>query len=158
MTTLEAERPQAPQDDDEPGDLRSYADVDPLPAEWLWAGHIPFGELTIMAGLGGTGKGMLCCDLAARISRGDALPGGEASPPGSVLLVSAEDDPNVVTVNRLRAAGADMRRVFDLSYVAGAPFQVPDNLPELRQAIADIPGCQLVILDPLAGIAPVSPS
>jgi hypothetical protein len=36
-----------------------------------------------------------------------------------VLWISAEDDPNVVTVNRLRAAGADMSRVYDLSTASG---------------------------------------
>ena len=135
-----------------------YAEVQPLPAEWVWQDRIPVGELTIMAGLGGTGKGLLCSDLAARISLGDCMPGTGDDPgsPGSVLLISAEDDPNVVMVNRLKAAGADMRRVYDLSTVDGAQFELPLHAGILRQTITEIGDVRLVILDPLAGVAPVS--
>ena len=135
----------------------AYADVEPLEADWLLRDRIPKSELTILAALGGTGKGMLCCDLAARISRGLVLPGDdEAEPAGNVILISTEDDPNVVTVNRLHAAGADMARVFDLSTVNGAPFELPLHANVLRQAIEEIGNVRLVVLDPLAGVAPVS--
>jgi putative DNA primase/helicase len=139
------------------GFATAYADVEPLEADWLLRDRIPKSELTILAALGGTGKGMLCCDLAARISRGITLPGDdEAEPAGNVILVSTEDDPNVVTVNRLHAAGADMARVFDLSTVNGAPFELPLHANVLRQAIEEIGNVRLVVLDPLAGVAPVS--
>lgn len=134
-----------------------FADVVPVEAEYVWRNRVPVGELTILAALGGTGKGMLTVDLAARISRGDPLPGeDEGQPPGNVVMISAEDDANVVTVNRLQAAGADMSRVYDLSTVGGALFELPAHLGILRQAIAAIGGVRLVILDPLAGVAPVS--
>lgn len=132
----------------------AYTDVEPLEADWLLRDRIPKSELTILAALGGTGKGMLCCDLAARISRGDTLPGDdEAELPGNVLLISTEDDVNVVTVNRLHAAGADMARVFDLSTVGGATFELPLHANVLRQAIEEIGNVRLVVLDPLAGVA-----
>jgi hypothetical protein len=132
-----------------------YAAVDRLAAEWAWQSRIPVGELTILAGLGGTGKGLLTVDLAARISRGDPLPGcTELQAPGNVLLVSAEDDPNVITVNRLTAAGADISRIFDLSAPGGVPFELPGHLPVLRQAVTET-RARLVVLDPLAGIAPI---
>ena len=135
----------------------AYAGIEPLPADWLLRDRIPRSELTILAALGGTGKGMWTVDLAARISRGDLLPGDdEAGPAANVILVSTEDDPNVVTVNRLHAAGADMARVFDLSAVNGAPFELPLHAGVLAQAIAEIGNVALVVLDPLAGVAPVS--
>lgn len=139
-----------------PAAFAAYADLEPLPADWLLKDRIPRSELTILAALGGTGKGMLCYDLAARISRGAVLPGDtEAELPGNVILVSTEDDPNVVTINRLQAAGADMRRVFDLSTVNGAAFELPLHNAVLHQAISEIGDVRLVVLDPLAGVAPV---
>lgn len=134
-----------------------FTEIDPLPAVWTWRQRVPVAELSILAAPGGTGKGILCADLAARISMGRQLPdGGPAEPPASVLMVSREDDPNVVVVNRLTAAGADLERIADLSMVSGAPFTLPEHAGALRQAIDELPGCRLVILDPLAGVAPVA--
>jgi hypothetical protein len=130
--------------------------VEPLQGEWIWGNHIPTAEVTIAAGAGGVGKGMLCCDLAARVSRGDPLPGDdEAYPPSAVIWISAEDDSNVVTANRLRAAGADLTKIYDLSEINGTAFCLPEHLPALTEAIRKTQA-RLVILDPLAGVAPVS--
>jgi hypothetical protein len=132
-----------------------FDQIEPLPAIWTWHQRVPVAELTILAAPGGTGKGILSADLAARISRGDALPdGGPSEPAASVLMVSSEDDRHVVVVNRLNAAGADLTRIADLSMVDGAPFQLPEHAGALRAAIDELPGCRLVILDPLAGVAP----
>jgi putative DNA primase/helicase len=49
-----------------------------------------------------------------------------------------------------------MARVFDLSTVNGAPFELPLHANVLRQAIEEIGNVRLVVLDPLAGVAPVS--
>jgi hypothetical protein len=130
--------------------------VEPLQGEWVWGDHIPTAEVTIAAGAGGVGKGMLCCDLAARVSRGEPLPGDtESYPPSAVIWISAEDDSNVVTANRLRAAGADLTRIFDLSEVNGTAFTLPEHIPALADAVRATEA-RLVILDPLAGVAPVS--
>ena len=132
-----------------------FSDIVPLPAIWTWRQRVPVAELTIMAAPGGTGKGILSADLAARISRGEALPdGGPAEEPAPVLMVSGEDDRHVVVVNRLMAAGADLALIADLSMVDGAPFTLPEHCGALRQAIDELPGCRLVVLDPLAGLAP----
>jgi hypothetical protein len=132
-----------------------FSDIDPLPAIWTWRQRIPVAELTILAAPGGTGKGILSADLAARISRGVTLPdGGPAEEPAPALMVSSEDDRHVVVVNRLLAAGADLSMIADMSMVDGAPFQLPEHSGALRQAIDELPGCRLVILDPLAGLAP----
>ncbi len=141
----------------EPGTIaRPFASIDPLPALWTWRNRIPVGELTILGAPGGTGKGMLAADLAAKISTGTPLPdGGPADPPASVIMVSAEDDPNVVMAPRLIAAGADLDMISDLSMIDGAPFTLPEHEGVLREAVGELPGCALVILDPLSGIAPV---
>jgi AAA domain len=132
-----------------------FSDIDPLPAIWTWRQRVPVAELTILAAPGGTGKGILCADLAARISRGEALPdGGPPEELAPVLMVSSEDDRHVVVVNRLIAAGADLGMIADLSMVDGAPFTLPEHAGALRQALDELPGCRLVILDPLAGLCP----
>jgi hypothetical protein len=132
-----------------------FSDIDPLPAIWTWRQRVPVAELTILAAPGGTGKGILCADLAARISRGHMLPdGGQAEEPAPVLMVSSEDDRHVVVVNRLIAAGADLGQIADMSMVDGAPFTLPEHSGALRQALDELPGCRLVVLDPLAGLAP----
>jgi AAA domain len=138
----------------EPLALR-FSEIDPLPALWTWRQRVPVAELTVCAAPGGTGKGILCADLAARISRGWALPdGGPAEEAAPVLMVSSEDDRHVVVRNRLEAAGADLGMVADLSMVDGAPFQLPEHAGVLRQALDELPGCRLVVLDPLSGLCP----
>jgi hypothetical protein len=82
----------------------SYADIEAVEAEWLWDGRIPLGEVTVLAAMGGTGKTFAMCDLAARVTRGDTLPGGTPpGPPGTVFIVNAEDDASTVLVHRLAA-------------------------------------------------------
>jgi hypothetical protein len=145
----------------------SYADITPMAPDWLWAGRVAFGEVTIVAAKGGTGKTFALCDLAARVTRGDVLPGGTpAGPAGSVMIVNAEDDPSTVLVHRLTAARADLARVIDFSEPDGAPFVLgaggtaasiaADCTPMLHEAVTAAGDVRLVILDPLAGISAVS--
>lgn len=136
----------------------AFSAVDELDAEWVWQDRIPVAELTILAGKGGGGKGLLTADLAARITRGEPLPGddddGERRP-ASVIMVAAEDSSQVVTVGRLKAAGADLSRVHDLSMPGGMPFDLGEHIPVLREAIRELGDCRLVIIDPLAAVSPV---
>ena len=50
--------------------MTSFAEVEPLDQEWCWAGRIPAGDVTLIAGAGGIGKSFLLADLGARIWRG----------------------------------------------------------------------------------------
>ena len=118
----------------------------PTIVEWLWPGRIPFGKFTLLVGDPGLGKSFLTLDLAARITRGAALPetdrcqvsgvgcqdpisdtrhptpdtqSSDTSSPrrGSVILLSAEDDVSDTIRPRLMAAGADLSRVVALQAV-----------------------------------------
>lgn len=133
---------------------RPYTDILPQEPEWLWRGKLPLNEVTIIAGDGGIGKGFLLADLAARVTRGDPMPDGSIPDvsAGSVLLVTDEDDPNMAMSWRLRAAGADLTRVFDMTQ----DFTVPESLPALRQAIDDIGDVRLVVIDPLSAVASIA--
>lgn len=127
-----------------------YSKIDPLEPEWLWAGRIQLGGATLLAGDGGIGKGFLLSDLAARVTRGDVMPDGTAGPPaGSVVLVTSEDDPHMAMAYRLRAAGANLRKVYDMT----EEFIVPDAIPALRETIESIKDVRLVVIDPLSDVA-----
>ena len=51
--------------------MTAYDSITATPPDFLWDGRLPMGEVSIIAGMGGSGKGLLLADLAARISRGD---------------------------------------------------------------------------------------
>jgi len=58
------------------------------PLRWLWDSRIRFGGINVLDGDPGQGKSAVSYDLAARVSRGDAMPLGASSagPAGVVLL------------------------------------------------------------------------
>jgi putative DNA primase/helicase len=78
----------------EPGlEVLCLADVQARPIEWLWKNWLAIGKVSILAGEGGKGKSTILCDLAARTTRGMPWPdNAEASPPGDVFIMAAEDD------------------------------------------------------------------
>jgi hypothetical protein len=85
---------------------------------WLWPDRFAIGKLGIIAGLPDEGKGQILCDMAARITRGLLWPCNEGTAPkGSVIHLSAEDDPEDTIVPRLAAAGADLSRIELLTMV-----------------------------------------
>ncbi len=73
-------------------EMQCAADVKPLTVVWLWPDRFPRGMLNLVTGDPGVGKTRVLLDLAARITRGDAMPDGAACPQGSVVYISGEDD------------------------------------------------------------------
>lgn len=135
---------------------RAYSKVPPLDREYLWPDLIPYGTVTGLFGPEGIGKGFLETLLAAIISNGGTLPDGTPADKGTVIMVTPEDDSNVTTVRRLMASGADLSLVRDMTDVDGAPFSIPQSLPRLREAIAELGNVHLVILDPLDELSSIS--
>jgi len=140
----------------------SLADVAPERVRWLWPGRIPLGKLTILDGDPGLGKSLITLDLAARVSRGAAMPDGTASEvqgPAGVVLLSVEDDPADTIRPRLDAAGADCERIVLLQGVeevttVGETTKRTVRLPTLGDvdAIAEairLVGAKLVVVDPV---------
>jgi AAA domain len=135
----------------------SYEDIDALDPEWLWPGHFARAEVSILAGDGGIGKGFLIADLVARVTRGDPMPGqktGERA--GHVIMITPEDSPQTSCARRLRAAGAELGMVHDLTETTAGPFEIPGDLPVLRAAIDEIGDVAMVIIDPLSAVSSVS--
>jgi len=135
------------------------ADVQPLPVEWLWKGYIPLGMLTVLDGDPGLGKSTALLDIAARLSRGDAMPDGSlGAAAAGVVILSAEDDLARVIRPRLDAMEANVGRIVtvavrELSGELHDPTICSDDLEAVEQAITEV-GARLVIVDPLMAFLP----
>jgi len=123
------------------------------PIRWLWPGWLARGKLHILAGAPGSGKTTLALSLAASLSRAGRWPDGLHAPVGNILVWSGEDDPADTLVPRLRAAGADLSRVF---FVGDAltdgeprPFDPAIDLAALEWEAGKIGDVGLMICDPV---------
>jgi hypothetical protein len=133
--------------------VRAAADIPIELITWLWKGRIAGGMLNKLDGDPGVGKSTVLTDITARISSGRAMPGEVADvEPGGVLLISFEEHQGAVMVPRLKAAGADMSRVF-IWNVDAQPFNVVESIPELLQIIRDN-SIKLVVIDPIVAALP----
>src|SRR4029077_1385498 len=73
---------------------------------WLWEPFIPCGKLVLLDGDPGVGKSLLTIDLAARLTRGGALPDGKpVERPQTAIIVSSEDAAGDTIRPRAIAAG-----------------------------------------------------
>ena len=122
-----------------------YYDVKEEEIDWLWYPYIPRGKITILQGDPGEGKTTLALHLAACLTNG-TLPNGETLPkPLNVLYQSAEDGIADTILPRLKAAGANLKRIFSVNE-GTEPLDLIDN--RLETAMSDYMQA-LVILDPL---------
>lgn len=92
--------------------FRSLDNYEPADAQFLWEPYIPQGKVTLIEGDPGLGKSWLTMYIAACVSTGRPLPEQETMRQGRVLLLSAEDDPNITLRPRLDASGGDASQVF----------------------------------------------
>jgi hypothetical protein len=124
-------------------------DIVPKRVEWLWPNRIPLGKMTTFAGQGGLGKTFTLCDIAARVSRGDAWPflDGECAEQGKVLFISGEDDEDDTLVPRLIQCGADTSRIAFLSPESQEHFSLA-ALELLSSVLDQMDGVRFVAIDP----------
>jgi len=115
--------------------------VTPKDIAWFWPGRLAFGKITMLDGDPDLGKTTVALDIAMRVSRGLALPGGEARPPRDVLLLTDEDDDADTTYPRLAAIGADLDRVRRFTIESSTGER---SIPEFPR---DVPA--LLVIDPL---------
>lgn len=115
--------------------------------DWLWTGRIPLGMLTLIAGHPGTGKSFFTTWLAAKLSRGERLPGSDSTiKPCSTLLIAAEDDPESTIKPRLEANGADMSKI--VFFKEPLKFSL-DSIRPLEKAMDKNPDIRDIVIDPL---------
>ena len=137
--------------------MRCMADVQPEKIEWLWPRRIALGKQTLIGGEPGLGKSQITAALAAAVTTGGTWPCDEGrAPPGSVLILSAEDDAGDTIRPRLDAAGADVSAVYLISAVRQGggkgrrTFNLQADLALLEAAIGQIGNVRLVIIDPVS--------
>ena len=149
--------------EDDFADFEETEDISPENAEWelitashteivepkeIWYDMLPLGALVVLSGRGGVGKSTLDAYLAAKASRGEM--DGDLEGPLNVIMVLDEDDWQMDTVPRLKAANADMRYVHKWRVRRGKEWtnvpSFPDDISLLRQAIVKI-NAKVIILD-----------
>jgi hypothetical protein len=123
--------------------------VRPETVRWLWEPYLPRGKLALLDGDPGVGKSLLTIDLAARLSRGATLPGGQPSgQPHVALLLGAEDGAADTVRPRAEAAGADLDRLITATGSGGVSLRFPADAPKLVGLVRDHRP-DLVVIDPI---------
>ena len=113
----------------------------------------------MVAGHPGLGKSQVCVSLAAIVTTGGLWPVDRTRcERGTVLILSAEDDPEDTIRPRLEAAGADLARIHVLEAVeeqqadggiARRAFSLADDLSRLGVVLAQLGDVALVVIDPI---------
>ncbi|MCJ7501476.1 MAG: AAA family ATPase, partial [Acidobacteriia bacterium] len=139
--------------------LECFAAIQPKPLRWVWRDRIPAGKLSLMVGDPDKGKSLITIDITARITAGKPFPDGAPSERGSVIMLSAEDDPEDTIRPRLDAAGADVSRVHLLKAVrvllrdgkqTERGFSLESDIDALYDAIKQTPDVRLIVIDPIS--------
>jgi putative DNA primase/helicase len=139
--------------------MRCFADIEPEPLKWLWAGRIPLGKLTLLIGDPGLGKSLVTVDVASRLTRGAVFSDGALCEPGRAIFLSAEDDPADTIRPRLDAADADLSHVHMLEAVRvrledGAltekSFNLETDVAKFEQTLRKYPDMRLIVIDPIS--------
>ena len=139
--------------------LVSLNDIAEKEAEWLIPERIPAGQITILAGNGGSGKTSLWCELAAAISSGrqsildQTPPEFHKEKPERVLFFSAEDSLEYTLKARLRKAEANFSNIFSANLKDERFSEIKFNSKLLRELVEQIRP-KLLIFDPVQAYIP----
>ena len=121
------------------------------PTEWVWAGRIARGRLTLIGGAPGSGKSTLAIKLISHVTTGTDLPCEEGvAPKGSVLLIAPYSHP-AMFVPRLKAAGTDLARLHTIRTVKEGTrsrrFDLDKDIAALDPLITGIKDLQMIVID-----------
>lgn len=136
-----------------------FSDIKQEPINWLWPERIARGKVTLLAGNPGLGKSQITASLAAIVTTGGIWPAdGTICRPGSVIVLSAEDDPADTIGPRLKAAGADLAKAHFLKCIQildkqgkllQKTFSLKTDLTRLDKFLETINDVALLIIDPI---------
>ena len=133
--------------------------IRPKHVHWLWPERIARGKVTLAAGNPGLGKSQIAASITAIVTTGGHWPVDRTRcERGSVLLLSAEDDPADTIVPRLQVAGADLERVETIEAIREITedserqraLSLIDDLEHLEDKTHAMGDCALVIIDPIS--------
>jgi putative DNA primase/helicase len=133
--------------------LMRASSIVPKPIHWLWRYYLAKGKVHIFSGSPGAGKTTIAASIAATISRGAPWPDGSHAALANVVIWSGEDSAENTLVPRLIAAGADMDNISIVgpSNENGVtrPFDPTRDVESLQEAIEELGGVALIIVDPI---------
>lgn len=129
------------------------SDIEEKEIEWIWKPWIPKAKITLIQGAPGCSKTTLVCRFIADLTQGKPILGlddGNENPfrprqPLNVLYQITEDDFADTIIKRLRVAGADMSRVFNIDEREN-PLTFDD--PRIEQAIKEW-NIDVAVFDPV---------
>ena len=138
--------------------MRRASAIEPRAVRWLWPKRIPFGKLTLFAGDPDEGKTAVALDIAARVTTGGEWGDGGRAETCSVIIMTAEDDPDDTLVPRLIAAGADLGRVHFLEASRCITADGKEttravtlaDIDTIENALSQAGDAKLVIVDPVS--------
>ncbi|KAI4442159.1 AAA family ATPase [Schaedlerella arabinosiphila] len=139
--------------------LLSMDDVQEKEAEWLVPQYIPKGQVTLLAGDGGSGKTITWCDIAAKVSSGSKVFFDETPEEffthesQRVLFFSSEDSIEHTLRARLRKAKAELGNIFSVSLQDEAFNEIKFDSKILETLISLVKPA-LVIFDPVQSFIP----
>lgn len=119
--------------------------------QWLWDQRIPLGEITLIAGREGAGKGLLVTNRIAQVTTGK-LKGEFYGKPRSVAIAAHEDSWESTILPRLKVAGADVDRVFHISVSdddGDRKMMIPEDLELIASVTKRNKDIVMLVLDPL---------
>jgi AAA domain/Bifunctional DNA primase/polymerase, N-terminal len=144
---------------DEDMGILSGDKIDPKPVEWLWPSRIAKKKMNVVAGEGKQGKTQMVLAIAAATSVGGEWPDGSGrAEKGTVIILSAEDDPEDTLAPRLIALGANMSKIkiIKSDYIIRRKGKEPainpidfQRTPYWRALLRRFPDLQLFIADPV---------
>lgn len=133
------------------------SDVTPESVAWLWPGKFALGKVSMIAGSPGLGKSQVSCSVAAIVSRGNRWPVDRSSASqGTIVFLSAEDDPADTIIPRLMAAGADLDRVRLLEAIRSSrgggerAFDLGRDLGNLERLLRELGDVRMIVIDPIS--------
>ena len=90
--------------------LIDLSEIEIKPIDWLWDNKIPYGDITVIAGLQKQGKSMMTIYMARIITQGENWCDDSPCEKGSVLYFSGEDRVDEYA-RRLQVNGADLSKI-----------------------------------------------
>lgn len=95
------------------GVLRRLSNVTPKKCEKLASGFLHRGEITLLCGDGGVGKGQFVAQIAKLLTTGEPTEFFPQAPEwtGNIVILAGEDPIDTVLCPRMDAAGADLNKV-----------------------------------------------